>query len=141
MNKKASTPFLEWEILFDEILGLQDVEVTDNEGLTRLQKYLQQICLCFWPFADEEPWARQAFKYTTNFTTSDIFISCCQKTKPTTTMSVFCYNYWRFYSSCDLTNYWRMTKNILRRKLHEIFLMLNWNIIYPEVTDLPSIIL
>ena len=30
-------------------------------------------------FADEEPWARQAFKYTTNFPTSDIFISCLSK--------------------------------------------------------------
>ena len=37
-------------------------------------------------FADEEPWARQAFKYTTNFPISDIFISWCQKTKPTTTI-------------------------------------------------------
>ena len=37
-------------------------------------------------FADEEPWARQALKYITNFPTSDTFISCCQKTKPATTM-------------------------------------------------------
>ena len=55
--------------------------IVDGDGLASLGEKgkvetvhcCQSFVFRFWPVADEEPWARKACKYMTNFLTSDIY--------------------------------------------------------------------